>query len=68
MAQEFVVLATQPWVYTDATNRVVNGFRVFFRIVAFDEVHELFVPNLSPDVVKAAISKMVKDRTDLSKI
>ena len=68
MAQEFTVLATQPWTYLDPTNRVVNGFRVFFRIVQFDEVHEIMVPSLAPEVVKAAISRVVKERTDLSKI
>lgn len=68
MATEFTVLATQPWTYLDPTNRVVNGFRVFFKIVQFDEVHEALVPSLAPDVVKAALTKIVKDRTDLSKI
>lgn len=68
MATDFTVIATQPWTYLDSTNRVVNGYRVFFKITQFDEVHEALVTSLAPEVVKAALTKIAKDRIDLSKI
>jgi hypothetical protein len=65
MAAEYEVIRTQPYTYLDDTGRVVNGFRVDFRITAYDEVHTVNTNSLSQGVVGPAIDKVVKDRKAL---
>ncbi len=66
MAQEYQITGTQPYTYLDQNNQVVNGFRVFFALTAFNEAHFVLVPSLNPEVVKTAIGVLVKQRKDLS--
>jgi hypothetical protein len=68
MAQEYQITATQPYTYLDVNGQVVNGFRVFFTLVAFNEAHFVLVPSLNPETVKAEIGKLVKQRKDISTI
>jgi hypothetical protein len=68
MAQDYRVVSTQKYSYLDETNRVVDGYRVFFFLPGFDETHSVNVPSIAPDTVKAAISKVVADRIAISKI
>jgi hypothetical protein len=66
MAQDYVITGTQPYTYLDQNSQVVNGFRVFFSLTAFNEAHFVLVPSLNPEVVKTEIGKLVKQRKDLS--
>ena len=62
----YTVISTQPWIYTDATNQVVHGFRVFVNFGEYNETHELYVRSLSSNVVKTAAENLLKQRKDLS--
>lgn len=66
MAVDYKIVSTQPYTYLDETQRVVDGYRVYFNLLAFNETHFVQVPNLNPDLVKNVITAFVKDRKDLS--
>jgi hypothetical protein len=66
MVDKYVITGTQPYTYLDGTRSVVEGFRVFFHLPAFDEAHYVQVPSLNKDTVKNAIEARVKQREDLS--
>jgi len=59
---------TQPTVYIDKGGRAVQGFTVYVHLVDFDEIHELNVPSLSPDVVSEAADRLVEQRTALAEL
>lgn len=66
MAADYTITGTQPYTYLDQNGQVVAGFRVFFTLTTFNEAHFVLVPTLNPDIVKAEIAKLVKQRKDLS--
>lgn len=68
MAGKFSVVSTQPYTYQDATSRLVHGYRVFFKIIQFDEVHEVNVPNLDPLTVQAAVGPIIANREKLAQL
>jgi hypothetical protein len=68
MAAEYRVVSTQKYHYQDETSRVVDGYRVFFYLTAYDETHYVLVPTLAPDVVRKAIAQVLKDRKELATI
>jgi len=57
---------TQPTVYLDKGGRAVQGFTVYVDLVDFDEIHELHVPSLDPDIVSEAATKLLEQRTNLA--
>lgn len=59
---------TQPTVYLDKGGRAVQGFTVYVLLADFDEVHELRVPSLSPDIVSEAAKALVEQRTALAEL
>lgn len=59
---------TQPTVYLDKGGRAIQGFTVYVFLDDFDEVHELRVPSLSPDVVSKAAEALVEQRTALAEL
>jgi len=63
---EYRVERTQPTVYLDKGGRAVQGFTVYVELVAFDEIHELHVPSLDPNVVSEAADKLLEQRTNLA--
>jgi hypothetical protein len=66
MAQEtYNGITTQPYTYLDPSGKVIRGYKVNFNIVKFGENHFVEVPTLDPAKVKAAIEKIVTDRTAL---
>ena len=68
MAAEYSVTSTQPYHYQDETMRVVDGYRVFFYLPAYNETHYVLVSSLNPETVKKAITKVIADRKSLSTI
>lgn len=62
----YTILDTQPTVYQDKNKGVVNGVLVRFRMEAYDEVHEVRVPEMKVELVKAAIEKAIKERDALN--
>jgi hypothetical protein len=68
MAADFKITSTQPYHYQDETMRVVDGYRVFFFLPAYDETHYVLVPSLNPETVKKAIAAVLADRKNLATI
>lgn len=68
MATDFRVVSTQKYHYQDDTNRLIDGYRVFFFLPAFDETHYVLVPTLNPETVKKAISAVIADRKNIATI
>lgn len=66
MPSTYTIIETQPTVYLDQSNRVVNGVLVRFRIDDHDELHEVRVPKLDVAVIKSAIEEIVKARDELA--
>lgn len=64
----YTIIDTQPTVYQDKNKGVVNGVLVRFTMQAYDEVHEVRVPELKVDLVKAAIEKAVAERDALAEL
>jgi len=59
---------TQPTVYLDKGGRPVQGFTVYVLLTGFDEVHEVNVASLNPDVVGAAVEELLTYRVALSQL
>ncbi len=66
MPNDYTVISTQPYTYLDATNNVVDGYRVFFTITEFGETHFVNVPTLAPATIQKEIQAVVKDRKTIS--
>lgn len=64
----YTILDTQPTVYQDKARGVINGVLVRFRLDAYDEVHEVRVPEMKVDVVKQAIENVVTERDALANL
>jgi len=65
---DYKVERTQPTVYIDKGGRAVQGFTVYVLLIDFDEVHELNVPSLAPDVVSEAAEKLLEQRQALAEL
>jgi len=63
---KYRVERTQPTVYLDKGGRAVQGFTVYVELGDFDEIHELHVPSLDPDVVSEVADKLLEQRTNLA--
>ena len=66
MLSEYRILSTQPTVYQDKADGVVNGVLVRFTIPAYDEVHEVRVPKMDVTLVKQVIESLVIQRDELA--
>lgn len=66
MAQEYRIVATQPFTYIDNLNQIVNGYKVFVELLQFNENHFVLVSTLNPDTVKNAVVALVTQRKALA--
>ena len=62
----YTILDTQPTVYQDQVRGIVNGVLVRFRMDAYNEVHEVRVPEMNVQTVKKAIEAIVTQRDELA--
>jgi len=60
--KRYKVEKTRPETYLDNANEVVTGFSIRVRLFDYDEIHDLQLPNLNPETVKAEIEKLLADR------
>jgi len=67
-SSEYIILSTQPLTYVDAGGALVNGYRVVFRMVEFNEIHHIQVPSLDPQIVKREITTLITQRKALSSL
>lgn len=47
MPADYEITQTQDYTYLDAANQVIQGKRVWFKIIAYNEVHFVNAPTLS---------------------
>jgi hypothetical protein len=66
MTTAYTIVDTSPTIYQDAIKGVVNGVLVRFTMDAYNELHEVRVPELNAATVKTAIEKAVSQRDELA--
>jgi hypothetical protein len=59
---DYVIEHTQPTVYTDNKGSAVSGFLITVTFPDFDETHEVRVPKLDKETVKAAVEELLEQR------
>lgn len=63
----YTIISTQPTVYQDPDQGVVNGVLIRFRLDDYDEVQEVRIPKLDAGLAQAAIKEVVDQRDALAK-
>lgn len=48
--------------YLGENDQVINGYTLRVRFIEFDELHEINVPDLSPESVKLKLDQAIKNR------
>ena len=66
--REFAIERTTSTVYLDEGNNPVTGFEISIRLIEFDEIHSLNVPNLREETVEAAANTLLEQRQILAKL
>ena len=66
--REFTVERTSDTVYLDEGNNPIQGFEVTIRLIQFDELHTLNVPNIREETVEAAATRLLAQRQILAKL
>ena len=62
----YEITKTAPQMYIDEAGQVVQGYRIHYRNVEFNEADFVDVPNKAETTVKFAIEKEVTDRKKIS--
>jgi len=65
---DYSVTQTVPTVFLDKRGVAVNGWKVYFILTEFDEIHEVSVASLNPEVVKRAIEDVLANRKALASL
>lgn len=68
MATTFDVINTQPTIYSDPVLGVVNGVLVKVTLHPYEEVHEIRVPRMDAQLVKAAVDILITERDALANL
>ena len=64
----YTIDKTFPTIYLDSRNNAVQGFVVVIHLIDYDEMHELRVPSLAPNVVKKAADELAANRDALANL
>lgn len=64
----YTIIDTGPTVYQDKSKGIVNGVLVRFRMDAYDEVHEVRIPEMKTAIAKAAIEAAIAERDALAQL
>ena len=65
---DYKIEYVQPDVYLDAGGKPVRGYLVRVSLVKYAEIHDLQVPSLDPDKVKAAVEQLLANRDALAQL
>ena len=57
---------TDKTTYNDPVKGIINGVLVSYTMTDYNEVHEIRVPTMDANLVKAEIEKAIKARDELS--
>jgi hypothetical protein len=63
---EIIYGRTQPAIITNERGLATQGYTVEVSFPEFDEIHDLRVPSLDPDVVQAAGEKLYAQRAGVA--
>lgn len=61
-SKKYQIEKTLTTTYLGENDQVISGFTLRVRLIEFDELHEINVPDLSPENVSLIIDQVVKDR------
>lgn len=64
--REWVVERTADTVYLDEGNNPIQGFEVTIRLIEFDELHTLNVPNIRAETVETVANTLLEQRQTLA--
>ncbi len=62
MAAEYQITGVQPYTYIDSNNRLIEGYRVYFVILPYNETHHVTVASMDPETIKRAVMAAVAQR------
>jgi hypothetical protein len=65
---EYTIDRTAPAFYLDNRGNPVRGYQVSVTLTQWQEGHDLFVPSLEAEVIKAAADKLLAQRQALAKL
>lgn len=65
---EYEIISTEPHTYLDKGSGVVNGVLIRFRIIPYDEIHEVRIAKMSAAAAKSAIEASIKERDALAEL
>lgn len=66
--KKYKIEKTRPISYMGELDQVINGYSVRVRLFDFDELHEINLPNISPETVSKAVNQLISDREALSNL
>lgn len=61
----YKVTRTTPRIYSREGGRPINGYKVDFELIEYDEEHHVLVPSLDHKVVNDAMQKLYEQRVQL---
>jgi len=62
----YSIVSTEPTIYQNGSKQIVNGVLVRILLTDYNEVHEVRVPSMSVEAVKAEADRIVKERDALA--
>lgn len=66
MSSAYEITGTTKSIYNDPDKGIVNGVKVSFKMLAYDERGEVNIPVMSAQAAKEAIEKYVSERDQLA--
>lgn len=63
---EYEIIETTNTTYNDKSKGIVNGVLIKFRIVKYDEIHEVRIPKMDSAMAKKAILEYIAERDALA--
>ena len=65
---DYVIERTQPTIFLNRAGRAVPGFLVYVMLVEFNELHEVNVETLDPEVVAGEVGTLMAHRRALAEL
>lgn len=65
---KYEIIHTEPTVYQEQGKGVINGFLVQYRMLDYDEVHEVRIPKMDAALAQKAIEKAIAERDAMASL
>lgn len=66
--KKYQIEKTRPTSYMGELDQVINGYSIRVRLFDFDELHEINLPDISPETVSLAVNRLIADREAISNL